>query len=172
MFDKWNPREKAQMGYWVIMHILLRWFSIVSADLSQYTLCPKIKWFWKAFFELLHTNLMDGRRYGWTVPHINKSHLKTGVYLQSVTCTAKEKSLLKPMSVFENIQIWLLNGWWPCHQPIWIIWKLFQTNIVLTWYFLECKGLLWPISQLWYLVFCIQYGMSLIHPGSHLGSSW
>ena len=40
-----------------ISNELLYWFSIASENISQNTLCPKMKWFWKIFFELL---LMDG----------------------------------------------------------------------------------------------------------------
>ena len=67
---------------WVIMCILNKlrcWFSIVSAVMSQYTLCPKMKWFWKVIFAFLNTQSMDEQTNGRTEPYQNTSHLKMGV---------------------------------------------------------------------------------------------
>ena len=52
---------------------LQRWFSIASAGMSQYTLCPKNEIILKSIFELLHSQL--------TVDDyaITESRPKTGV---------------------------------------------------------------------------------------------
>ena len=60
--------KNGKMGYWVIMLIfneLWCWFSIASADMHHYNLCPKMKWLQKICFWLSRELMTERRRHAY-----------------------------------------------------------------------------------------------------------